>query len=146
MPVNISLGEKFDTLVITGPNTGGKTVSIKTVGLLSLMAMCGLLVPAADQSRIAVYNGIYANVGDEQSIQQNLSTFSANMVNVIEIMREAGENSLVLIDELGAGTDPVEGAALAVSIIEYLRARVRKSPPQRIMRSLKPMHSTRRVL
>ena len=123
VPVNISLGEKFDTLVITGPNTGGKTVSIKTVGLLSLMAMCGLLVPAADQSRIAVYNGIYANVGDEQSIQQNLSTFSANMVNVIEIMREAGENSLVLIDELGAGTDPIEGAALAVSIIEYLRAK-----------------------
>lgn len=123
VPVNISLGEKFDTLVITGPNTGGKTVSIKTVGLLSLMAMCGLLVPAADQSRIAVYNGIYANVGDEQSIQQNLSTFSANMVNVIEIMREAGENSLVLIDELGAGTDPVEGAALAVSIIEYMRAK-----------------------
>lgn len=123
VPVNISLGEKFDTLVITGPNTGGKTVSIKTIGLLSLMAMCGLLVPAADQSRIAVYNGIYANVGDEQSIQQNLSTFSANMVNVIEIMREAGNNSLVLIDELGAGTDPVEGAALAVSIIEYLRAK-----------------------
>lgn len=123
VPVNISLGEKFDTLVITGPNTGGKTVSIKTIGLLSLMAMCGLLVPAADQSRIAVYNGIYANVGDEQSIQQNLSTFSANMVNVIEIMREAGENSLVLIDELGAGTDPVEGAALAVSIIEYMRAK-----------------------
>lgn len=123
VPVNISLGEKFDTLVITGPNTGGKTVSIKTIGLLSLMAMCGLLVPAADQSKIAVYNGIYANVGDEQSIQQNLSTFSANMVNVIEIMREAGDNSLVLIDELGAGTDPVEGAALAVSIIEYLRAK-----------------------
>ena len=123
VPVNISLGEKFDTLVITGPNTGGKTVSIKTIGLLSLMAMCGLLVPAADQSKIAVYNGIYANVGDEQSIQQNLSTFSANMVNVIEIMREAGNNSLVLIDELGAGTDPVEGAALAVSIIEYLRAK-----------------------
>ncbi|MBS6614372.1 MAG: endonuclease MutS2, partial [Anaerotruncus sp.] len=120
---DIELGLQFDTLVITGPNTGGKTVSLKTIGLLTLMAMCGLLVPAADQSKIAVYNGIYANVGDEQSIQQNLSTFSANMVNVIEIMREAGNNSLVLIDELGAGTDPVEGAALAVSIIEYLRAK-----------------------
>lgn len=123
VPVDISLGIDFDTLVITGPNTGGKTVSIKTIGLLSLMAMCGLLIPAADQSKIAVFDNILVDVGDEQSIQQNLSTFSAHMVNIIDIMKKAGENSLVLIDELGAGTDPVEGAALAVAIIEELRSK-----------------------
>ena len=123
VPVDISLGIDFDTLVITGPNTGGKTVSIKTIGLLSLMAMCGMLIPAADQSKIAVFDNILVDVGDEQSIQQNLSTFSAHMVNIIDIMKKAGENSLVLIDELGAGTDPVEGAALAVAIIEELRSK-----------------------
>lgn len=123
VPVDISLGGEFDTLVITGPNTGGKTVSIKTIGLLSLMAMCGLLIPAADRSEIAVFDNILVDVGDEQSIQQNLSTFSAHMVNIIDIMKQAGTNSLVLIDELGAGTDPVESAALAVAIIENLRSK-----------------------
>lgn len=123
VPVDISLGGEYDTLVITGPNTGGKTVSIKTIGLLTLMAMCGLLIPTADRSEISVFEKILVDVGDEQSIQQNLSTFSSHMVNIIEIMKATNENSLVLIDELGAGTDPVEGAALAVAIIEKLRSK-----------------------
>ncbi|MCR5208253.1 MAG: endonuclease MutS2 [Eubacterium sp.] len=122
VPVDISLGEEFDTLVITGPNTGGKTVSIKTIGLLTLMTMCGLLIPASDKSKISIFNKILADIGDEQSIDQNLSTFSSHITNVINIIRDADESSLVLIDELGAGTDPVEGAALAVSIIEKLRS------------------------
>ncbi len=117
---DISLGEKFDTLVITGPNTGGKTVSIKTLGLMSLMAMCGLMLPVRDQSRISVFDNILADIGDEQSIEQSLSTFSSHMVNIINIIETADEKSLVLIDELGAGTDPVEGAALAISILEKI--------------------------
>lgn len=123
VPTNISLGIDFDTLVITGPNTGGKTVSIKTIGLFTLMAECGLLLPVSDMSKISVFKNVLVDVGDEQSIQQNLSTFSSHMVNIIDIMKRADENSLVLIDELGSGTDPVEGAALAVSIIENLRSK-----------------------
>ena len=123
IPVDISLGEKYDTLVITGPNTGGKTVSIKTIGLFTLMTMCGLFIPADDFSRVSIFDRVLADIGDEQSIQQSLSTFSSHMTNVAHILSVADCSSLVLIDELGAGTDPTEGAALAVSIIEALRSK-----------------------
>lgn len=120
VPVNINLGNDYSTLIITGPNTGGKTVSLKTAGLLSAMTMCGLMIPVADGSSISVFDHILADIGDSQSIEQNLSTFSAHTNKVIEILETADEKSLVLLDELGSGTDPVEGAALAVSVIKRL--------------------------
>lgn len=122
VPIDFSIGEDYDTLMITGPNTGGKTVVLKTVGLLTLMTMCGLLIPVSDGSSICIYHNILVDIGDQQSIEQDLSTFSSHMNNVIEILDKADYNSLVLLDELGSGTDPIEGAALAVAIIERLRS------------------------